>query len=573
MRSIKLVFCLLLSLLVAACGDGSHHSDHSPVANAGPDQNIATGSLVTLDGSASSDADGDPLVYAWSFETLPAGSGAVLSDSSAVRPTFTADLDGTYTIRLVVNDGTSDSDPDTVTVTAATANSAPVADAGPDQNVATGSLVNLDGSASSDADGDPLTYSWSMVSVPAGSGAALSDTTVAAPSFFADLDGDYVFQLIVNDGTVDSAADTVTVTAATLNSAPVADAGPDQNVAPGDLVTLDGSASSDADGDPLTYAWSLSSVPAGSTAVLSDTTAAAPTFTADLEGDYVVQLIVNDGTVDSNPDSVTVSASNAWWSPVERIIDADAVAGIDNYVGYPVPVRFDADTIHIYFAGIAFKLYAVVPSAIFRIVSTDNGATWSVPERVAQLEGNYQSYPCVYDNGKLLLVWHDGSHSELYHTDLAAAADVPAAPSKYIAYAAISKEINWTSSWGGDLVGMWHSTASMNYSPFVGTMEAATANLAGINWPFGGTFYFPTPISADKALVRTDGGLYRCSFDGGAFAAPAELLPYPAADAALNYAGASLSYAALDQSSGYIYFMGYNQAVSKGAIYRVKLLR
>ena len=154
MRSIKYILCLLLSLLVVACGN----DNHQPVADAGPDQNIATGSLVTLDGSASSDVDGNSLVYTWSIESLPVGSGAVLSDSRAVRPTFTADRDGIYIIRLVVNDGSSESLPDSMTVTAATANSAPVANAGPDQNVATDSLVTLDGSASSDADSDPLTY-------------------------------------------------------------------------------------------------------------------------------------------------------------------------------------------------------------------------------------------------------------------------------------------------------------------------------------------------------------------------------------------------------------------------------
>jgi hypothetical protein len=568
MRSFKLLLCLLLSLLVVACGN----DNRPPIADAGPDQNVSTGSLVTLDGSASSDADGNRLVYSWTLVSQPSGSAAVLSDSTAVRPTFTADLDGAYIFQLVVNDGTTESAPDSITVTAATANSAPVANAGPDQNIATGSLVTLDGSGSSDADSDPLTYSWSLISVPAGSSAVLSDPTAAAPTFTADLDGDYVVQLIVNDGSVNSNPDSVTITAATVNSAPVANAGPNQNVATGSLVSLDGSGSSDADSDPLTYSWSLISTPAGSSAELSDPTAAAPTFTADLDGDYVVQLIVNDGTVDSAPDSVTISAS-ATWSPVELIIDADAVAGIDNYVGYPVPVRFDANTIHIYFAGIAFKTYAVVPSAVFRITSTDNGATWSAPERLTQLEGNYQSYPSVYDNGKLLLVWHDGFHAELYHTDLANATDIPVAPGKYVAYSSFSKNVIWTSSWNGNLVGMWHSTGSADYSPFVGPIGATTAILSGISWPFGGTYYFTTPISADKALVLTDGGLYRCGFDGSAFSAPNELLPFPTANAGLNYGGTTFHYAALDQASGYIYFMGYNSNISKGAIYRVKLLR
>jgi len=91
------------------------------------------------------------------------------------------------------------------------------------------------------------------------------------------------------------------------NTAPVADAGMDQDVITGDPVTLDGSGSSDADGDPLSYSWTLT-VPEGSMAMLSDATIDTPSFTADVDGDYVAELVVNDGMVDSPADSVTVTA-------------------------------------------------------------------------------------------------------------------------------------------------------------------------------------------------------------------------------------------------------------------------
>ena len=83
----------------------------------------------------------------------------------------------------------------------------------------------------------------------------------------ADVLGSYVVQLIVNDGTVDSAPDTVAITATTpppVNTAPVANAGPDQlGVVTGATVNLDGSLSSDVDLDTLTYAWTLTTVPTG----------------------------------------------------------------------------------------------------------------------------------------------------------------------------------------------------------------------------------------------------------------------------------------------------------------------
>ena len=304
--------------MFVGCDGGSSYSvsDTStknavPVANAGPDQNVTTGALVTLDGSASSDGNGDMLIYIWSFESVPAGSAAKLSPQFAPKPTFTADLDGAYVVRLVVNDGSGESMADTVTITAATENSAPVANAGADQNVTTGALVTLDGSGSSDANGDALVYAWSFDSVPSGSTATLVSPTTNKPSFTADLAGSYVVRLVVNDGTVDGIADTVTVTAATGNSVPVANAGADQNVIKGEQVSLDGSGSSDANGDLLTYLWSFVSVPSGSTAALASSTTAKPSFKADLEGSYVVRLVVNDGTVDSVADTVTITASNS----------------------------------------------------------------------------------------------------------------------------------------------------------------------------------------------------------------------------------------------------------------------
>src|SRR5262245_26013658 len=59
-----------------------------PVANAGPDQTVAVGTQVQLDGRKSSDVDGDALHFQWSFLTRPAGSTATLSDLTAVQPTF-----------------------------------------------------------------------------------------------------------------------------------------------------------------------------------------------------------------------------------------------------------------------------------------------------------------------------------------------------------------------------------------------------------------------------------------------------------------------------------------------------
>jgi len=92
------------------------------------------------------------------------------------------------------------------------------------------------------------------------------------------------------------------------NQAPIADAGPDQTVEEGSTVTLDGSGSSDPDEDSLTYNWTA---PDGIT--LSDPTAISPTFDApevDSNTDYEFVLTVNDGELDSEPDTTLITVLN-----------------------------------------------------------------------------------------------------------------------------------------------------------------------------------------------------------------------------------------------------------------------
>ncbi len=287
-----------------------------PVANAGPDQTRFIGDEVQLDGTASTDVDGDLLSYFWAFTTRPAGSSATLSDPNDPMPRFSIDTNGDFELELIVSDGQAESDPDRVAISVS--NSQPVADAGPDQTLPAGSQAMLDGSGSSDPDADPLTYQWTILARPGTSAAALDDDQVVMPQFVLDEPGDYEIALTVNDGTVDSDPDSVIVSAS--NSRPVANTGPDLTALVGDETTLDGLSSSDADGDPLTYSWAIIAAPMNSNAVIVDPSAAQTTFTPDVEGLFVIQLIVNDGFVDSDPDTarLTVDAQ-----PVAGPVDTD----------------------------------------------------------------------------------------------------------------------------------------------------------------------------------------------------------------------------------------------------------
>lgn len=218
-------------IFISACGSsgGSNFGDTddsnsggstntAPVASAGTDASVNIGTLVTLDGTASSDADGDTLSYSWQLTSQPQDSSATLTNANQANPQITVDVVGDYVVELTVNDGTaSDSDSVTITATDPNTNVAPVADAGENQSVAVGTVVDLDGSGSSDANGDALSYLWTITDSPDSSSATLNDNTSTAPSLTLDVVGDYSVSLVVNDGELDSAIDTVTITASNSN--------------------------------------------------------------------------------------------------------------------------------------------------------------------------------------------------------------------------------------------------------------------------------------------------------------------------------------------------------------------
>ena len=287
--------------------------DLEPVAVAGPDQTVDEGATVGLDGSASSDPNGDPLSYQW--EQI-GGPIITLSDPAVAQPGFVAPRvptgGATLTFRLTVSDGVHVSEPDTVDITIKNVNQAPVADAGDDQTVQEGTQVTLRGGDSFDPDGDPLTHEWAQT---AGPEVSLSDPAAAEPAFTAPLVGvageTLAFAVTVRDG-VAASTDEVRVVVNNLNHVPLADAGPDQTVGEETAVTLDGSASGDADGDALTFAWTQLS---GPQVTLSDPGSATPRFTAPQVGGggaaLVFQLIVGDGSAASHPDRVTIAVRDA----------------------------------------------------------------------------------------------------------------------------------------------------------------------------------------------------------------------------------------------------------------------
>lgn len=213
--------CLLLSVITACGGGGdskssSNGSNNPPTALAGSSITTEVGRPVTLSGTGI-DPDGDQLTYVWRLSRAPLSSTATLRNANSESPNITPDVMGTYVAELVVSDGKVESAPSETSINALVGNIAPVSNPGSDQLVGVNDLVMLNGNDSSDPNGDSLLFSWTFDSLPVGSSATINNENSPTPSFTADVSGDFVIQLIVSDGALSSAAETVTVTASAFS--------------------------------------------------------------------------------------------------------------------------------------------------------------------------------------------------------------------------------------------------------------------------------------------------------------------------------------------------------------------
>jgi hypothetical protein len=279
----------------AVCGP-----NRAPAASAGADFEAAKRVTVTLDGSGSTDPDGDTIyLYSWTLQR-PTGSFASFYSDSAVRPSFQTDVEGSYVATLQVWDGLLYGS-DSVTVTVV--NHPPVAEVGTDREVPRNKVITLDAYPSSDPDGDGLTYWIILSSRPAGSTAVLQDWSAPwSRTLQPDLLGDYTVTVTVSDGKLTG---TTSVVLTAVNVAPEAHVTAAAAVNLSERVDVASTGSRDQNGDPLTYAWRLDR-PAGSSATLSPATGTSTSYLPDVEGTYTVFLDLFDGRVTTTASQQTV---------------------------------------------------------------------------------------------------------------------------------------------------------------------------------------------------------------------------------------------------------------------------
>ena len=269
---------------------------------------------ASFDGSNSTDPDGDELTHTWLLENEEAHEGVTLD--------YTYESPGTYQVQLIVDDG-SLRDTATIEVIAdGPANQAPIAviNATPNPGIVP-FTVSFDGSNSTDPDEDNLTYTWLLENGETHQGATF-DRIYENP-------GRYQVQLIVDDGSLKDTATIEVIAEEPPNQAPVAIimANPTSGVIPF-LVNFDGSSSTDTDGDNLTYTWVFEN------GVTKNGVRASQNY--NNPGNYVVQLIVSDGSLKDTSNIEIVAEAPANKAPIAGF-SATPTSGMA-----PLLVSFDA---------------------------------------------------------------------------------------------------------------------------------------------------------------------------------------------------------------------------------------
>jgi len=236
---------------------------------------------------------------------------------ASTQPGWCAEIDGANCTNSV---GT----PPNVLLDPPSSNTAPVAVVGgPYAGEAGTTSIQFDGTGSSDADGDALSYAWDF-----GDGGT---ATGATPAYTYPAAGNFEVRLIVNDSQADSepSVTSATITTPPMNIAPTADPGGPYSGEPGVAVAFDGSMSSDPNGDPMTFAWDFGD---GS---MGDGVAPSHVFSAD--GSFVITLTVTDNQGAGSTATTTATIATP---PANSAPTADAGGPYSGVTG--VSISFDA---------------------------------------------------------------------------------------------------------------------------------------------------------------------------------------------------------------------------------------
>ena len=266
MRFAHVIIVLISISLVGCGGGGGSNKGQPPAASAGGPYTGYIGSAISFNAGGSSDPQGEVLTYAWNFGDGTTGYG--------VTPGHTYTAASDYTVSVTVTDTSGLSS--TATTTASIAAQAPSANAGGPYTGGPNVAVIFDGRGSSDPQGETLTYAWNFGDGTTGNGVRPSHAYTAI--------GNYSVSLTVTN--TSDLSSTATTSASIAFQPPVANAGGPYVALPNVAVTFNGSASSDPQGEALTYAWNFGDGATG--------TGVSPSHTYTAAENYPVSLAVTD---------------------------------------------------------------------------------------------------------------------------------------------------------------------------------------------------------------------------------------------------------------------------------------
>ena len=307
----------LASIDVASC--------NAPLTVTVPDVTGATAQPLLLTANVTEPNAGcagtAPFRFRWALVNAPAGSTARLNNPGALAPSLVPDLPGSYQVSVVVADAAGNSSaPATGNLTVANCTAAPAVTLLPARGLTgvplalAATVADSNTGAACPAAVTPFAYAWSLIARPPASAAALNNVAAASPSFTPDAAGTYSVSLRVTDAAGNSSAPQVQDITVANCRAPVGVAiAPQAGVTVASAVALSATVNDLQDAGcastaPLSYAWSLTSLPARSNAALDFPFSAAPRFAPDLPGDYVATLRVTDALGNAGTATTTVVA-------------------------------------------------------------------------------------------------------------------------------------------------------------------------------------------------------------------------------------------------------------------------
>ena len=350
-------------IIINPCGASAPTVTTTPPATA-----FNAGATVTV-GAVADDADnhgacnmGKTFTYAWQMTSRPKNSNAFVTNPTDANAVFVADVVGNYQLSVVATDSLGlKSQPVFVNLsTRACGTAAPtlLTFAVDKPNPNPGVQVNLSATAADLDNQAPCnlnqaeTFTWTVVSRPATSGATLSNPGSANPTFTPDAIGSYLFSVIVTDSTgLSSSAGYVPLTTTTCGAAVPTVAASGSNAATGvdpfTLVQLNAAGDTADNKSPcsaaetFTYAWRIVSRPAGSSAVLSDPTVFNPTYTPDVFGSYQLSVVA---TASNGLSSLPAFVNVAVDACALRSPSAAAPTATGGVIGSPVTLKPGAIT-------------------------------------------------------------------------------------------------------------------------------------------------------------------------------------------------------------------------------------